>query len=90
MINFDVVVKEDIKEHNPNCPQNLDCLYRILIIRGSGSGKANSLFNLINDQQDIDKIYLHAKDLNEAKLSIICLIFPKTLKIIIQIRNVKC
>ena len=33
----------------------------------SGSVKTNSLFNLINQQPDIDKIYLLAKDLNEVK-----------------------
>ena len=41
--------------------------YRILIIRGSGSGKTNALFNLINNQPDIDKIYLYAKDPYEVK-----------------------
>ena len=41
--------------------------YRILIIGGSGSGKANVLLNLIENQPDIDKIYLYAKDLYEAK-----------------------
>ena len=35
---------------------------RILIVGGSGSGKANTLLNLINNQQDIGKIYLYAKD----------------------------
>ena len=46
MINFDDVVKETIKEHNPHWPQIPDHPYRILIIiRGSGSGKTNSLFN---------------------------------------------
>ena len=39
----------------------------ILVIRDSGSEKANSLFNLTNHQTDIDEIYLHAKDLYEAK-----------------------
>ena len=39
----------------------------MLIIGGSGSGKTNSLFNLINHQQDIDKINLYAKDPYEAK-----------------------
>ena len=34
---------------------------------GSGSGKTNVLLNLINEQRDIDKIYLYVKDLNEAK-----------------------
>ena len=38
---------------------------------GSGSGKTYSLFNLINQQSDIDKIYLHAKDLNEVKYQLI-------------------
>ena len=33
-----------------------------LIIGDSGSGKTNSLFNLINEEPDIDKIYLYAKD----------------------------
>ena len=67
MINFDDVTKENIKEHNPNWPQIPDHPYRILIIGGSGSGKTNSLFNLINEEPDIDKIYLYAKDPYEAK-----------------------
>ena len=66
MINFDVL-KEETKEHNPNQPQIPDHPYRILMIRGSGSRKTNSLFNLISQLADIDKIYLHAKDLYEAK-----------------------
>ena len=33
----------------------------------SGSGKTNALINLINNQPDIDKIYLYAKDPYEAK-----------------------
>ena len=48
MINFDAFTKENIKERNPNWPQIPDLPYRILIIGGSGSGKTNSLFNLIN------------------------------------------
>ena len=41
--------------------------YKILIIGGSGSGKTNALLNLIENQPDIDKIYLSAKDPYEAK-----------------------
>ena len=58
MSNFDNVTKENMKEHNPNWPQIPDHPYRILIIGSSVSGKTNSLFNLINEESDIDKIYL--------------------------------
>ena len=71
MINFDDVTKENIKEHNPNWPQIPDHSYRILIITGSGSREANSIFNLISHQLNIDKIYLYAKDLYEAKYQLL-------------------
>ena len=48
-------------------PQNPNHQYRILITGGSESWKTNSLFNLMNKQPGIDKMYLHAKDLNKAK-----------------------
>ena len=67
MINFGDATKEDIPEHNPYWPKISDHPYRILIIRGSGSGKTISLFNLISQQPDIDKMYLYAKDPYEAK-----------------------
>ena len=51
-----------MKEHNRNWPQVPHHPYIILIIAGSGSGKSNSLFNLINEKQDIDKISLYTKD----------------------------
>ena len=38
-----------------------------MIIGGSGLGKINTLLNLINGQNDIDKIYLYARDLSEPK-----------------------
>ena len=38
-----------------------------MISGGSGSGKTNTLLNLINEQNDIDKIYLYARDLSEPK-----------------------
>ena len=65
MINFDYVTK-DIKEH-PNWREIPDHPYWMLIIRSSGSGKTNTLLNLINHEPDIDKIYLYAKDLYDAK-----------------------
>ena len=67
MISFDDVPKKNIEEYNTNWLQIPDHPFRILIIGGSGSGKTNSLFNLINQQPDIDQIYLHVKDLYEAK-----------------------
>ena len=67
MINFDDPAEENIKEHNANWRQIPDHPNWILIIGGSGSGKTSSLFNLINHQSDIDKIYLYAKDSYEAK-----------------------
>ena len=42
-------------------------IHRILRLGASGSRKANALLNLINNQPDIDKIYLYAKDPYEAK-----------------------
>ena len=67
MINFDDYTNENIVEHNSNWPYISDHPYRILIIGGSGSGKTNVLLNLINNQPDIDKIYLYAKDPYEEK-----------------------
>ena len=67
MINFNNLIKEETKEHNPNWSEIPDHPYKILIIGGSGSGKTNSLFNLISQQPDIGKGYLYAKDLNKGK-----------------------
>ena len=67
MINFDDYVNENKTEHNKNWPYILDRSYRILIIDGSGSEKTNLLLNLIENQPDIDKIYLNAEDPYEAK-----------------------
>ena len=39
----------------------------ILIIGGSVSGKTNTLLSLINEQDDIDKIYVYGKDLSKPK-----------------------
>ena len=44
---------------------------RILIIRDSGSIKPNALLNLINHKSDINKIYLYAKDLYQAKYQLL-------------------
>ena len=67
MINLDNITNENNKEHNEKWPYIPDHPYRILIIGGSGSGKTNALINLINEQDDIDKIYLSANYLSEPK-----------------------
>ena len=67
MINFDDYIDENKTVHNKNWPYTPDHPYRIFIIGGSGSGKTNALLNLINNQPDIDKIYLYAKDLYKTK-----------------------
>ena len=67
MINFDDIVNENKTKHNRNWPYIPDHPYKILIIGGLGSGKTNALINLIIEQNDIDKIYLYARDLSEPK-----------------------
>ena len=67
MINFDDYINENKKVHHKNWPYIPDDPYRILVIGSSGSGNANALLNSINNQPDIDNIYLYAKDLYEPK-----------------------
>ena len=54
MINFDEYTNENRIKHNRNWPYIPDHPYRILIIRGSGTGKTNALLNLIQSQPYID------------------------------------
>ena len=61
MFNFDYIIRawKNIIQKWALIP---DHWYRILIIGGSGSRKTNALLNLINNEPDIDKLYLYAKD----------------------------
>ena len=68
MISLDSITNKNNKKHNEKWPCIPDHPYRILIIDGSGSGKTNTLLNLINEQKNIDKIYLYAKDLSDKKV----------------------
>ena len=67
MINLDNIINDNNEKRNEKCPYILDHPYRILIIGCSGSRKANTLLNLINEQKDVDKIDLYAKDLSKHK-----------------------
>ena len=71
MINLERITNKNNKEHNEKWPFIPDHLYRILIIGDSGSGKGNTLLNLIKQQDDIDKIYLYAEDLSEPKYELL-------------------
>ena len=67
MINLDSITNENNKEHNEKWPKISDNPYRIIRMGGSWSGKTNELINLINEQNDIDRTYLYARDLSEPK-----------------------
>ena len=67
MLNLDDITNEKNKEHNNKWPFIPNHPYRILIIGVSGPRKTKALLNLIKEQDDIDKIYLNAKDLSEPK-----------------------
>ena len=66
MINLDIITNEN-KEHNEKWSYIPDHPYRVIINGDSGSGKTNASINLINEQNDIDEIYLYARDLSESK-----------------------
>ena len=51
MINLDSITNEKKKKHNEKWPNTPDHPYRILIIGCSGSGKTNTLINLIKEQE---------------------------------------
>ena len=88
MINFDYV-NENKTQHNLKWHYIPDHPYRMLIIGGSGSGKANALLNLINNQPDIDKIYLYAKDPYEAKYQYLIKMSTKILMNTMWIKSAK-
>ena len=60
MIHLDNIVNNNNEKHNEKWPCIPDHPYRILINGGSGSGKTNTLLNLINEQKYVDKIYFYA------------------------------
>ena len=71
MINLDNITNANSKKYNEKWPYIPGHPYRILMIGEYGSGKTNTLLNLINEQNDIDKIYLYVRDLNKLKHKIL-------------------
>ena len=67
MFSLDDITNENNIVYSKKLPYFPDHFYGPLTIGGSGSGKKNALLNAIKEQDDIDKTYLYAKDLNEAK-----------------------
>ena len=62
MLNLDDITNENNKKHNKKRPYIPDHPQGILIIGGSESEKTNALLILKMKQDDIDKVYLYAKD----------------------------
>ena len=61
------MITQMITQHNSEWPYNPVHQYRMLLIGGSGSGKTKALLNLMENQPDIDKMYLYVKDPYEEK-----------------------
>ena len=57
MINLDSITNDNNKKDNKKWPYISDQPARII--------KTNALINFINEQNDIEKIYLYARDLSE-------------------------
>ena len=67
MINLDSITNKNKKKNNKKWAYIPGRPYRIIIIAGPGLGKTNALINLINEQNDVDKIFLYTRDLSEPK-----------------------
>ena len=71
MLNLDDITNENNKEHNDKM-----AIYSRSFVLNFGNWwfwirKTNALLNLISQQDDIDRIYLYAKELSETKHEIL-------------------
>ena len=64
MIDFDDVIKENIKKTKSTLARN-----SLLAMQYEYQYETNSLFNLISQQPDIAKIYFYANDHYEANIN---------------------
>ena len=64
-------ITKNTEEHNSNWPEIPDHLCRVLVVACSGSGQTNALLNLINNEPDIDKKNLYAKERYETKYQLV-------------------
>ena len=67
MFNLHDITNENNKKYNKKWLYIPDHSHRISTLGGSRSGATNALINLVKKQDDIDKIYLYAKELSEPK-----------------------
>ena len=70
MINFDEYTNENIIEHNSKWPYIPDHPIQNNYYRWFWIRKNKCIIKLINNQPDIDKIYLYAKDPYEKNINI--------------------
>ena len=67
MLKLDNITNGNNQNYNKKWPFIPNHSSLNLMTGGSGSGKTTALLNLINEQNNIDKTYLYAKDLRAPK-----------------------
>ena len=64
MINLDSILTKTTRMQWKMVIYSRSSIQSFKLIGGSGSGKTSALIKLINEQNDIDKIYSYARDLS--------------------------
>ena len=64
MINLDRILTKTTRMQWKMVIYSRSSIQSFKLIGGSGSGKTSALIKLINEQNDIDKIYSYARDLS--------------------------
>ena len=71
MIYYDDIIRENIKQQNPNWSQIPNYPYIISKIGGFRSGRTSVLLNLISNQSHVLKIRVQPKDPHKAKYQLL-------------------